>query len=227
VLLLGSGAVAAAAVPGGFVFSAPPGWVDVSPDAPAAERQKAPEQLVAIAGNYAFYAADLGSGHDGFMENMNAVVQTDIRPPLATPAMLAAIETQVQDQFSKQGMSYRALKKDVIKVGGVTAGRIVADATTPQGTIRVLQFTIPGDRSNATLTFSTTPENFARYEALFDAAAQATRGAVEPRAGFAMNWNSVGRSAIMGGAAGGIAVLLVALLKRKKASPGTGPTPSP
>ena len=88
----------------------------------------------------------------------------------------------------------------------------------------MLQYSIPGDRSHAVLTFSSTAESFDRYEPMFDAAALATRGAVEPKAGFAMNWGSVGRSAIIGGVAGGVAVLLVALLKRKKASSRTGTT---
>ena len=224
-MLLGPAAVAAAG-PGGFVFTPPPGWTDVSKDAPEADRQKAPTPIRSIAGNYAFYAVNLASGDDGFMENMNAVVREKVRPLLATPAMLAELEKQLQEHFSKQGMPYNVASKAVVKVAGVTAGRIVADTQTPNGSsLRIVQYSIPGDHSHATLTFSTTPDNFGRYEPLFEASAQAIRGAVEPRergAVFDDSW-LIG---LVSGAAGGLGAAAYAMRKRKRSEAAAAATRS-
>lgn len=45
VMVLVGGAGVATAAPGGFVFTPPPGWVDMSPDAPEANRQKASPEM--------------------------------------------------------------------------------------------------------------------------------------------------------------------------------------
>src|SRR5687767_8677696 len=91
-LLLGATTLAGAqaAGTGGFTFSPPPGWIDISRGAPEAQRQKAPPALLAQADNpgMAFVAFDPASADDGFVENMNAVVETGKRPPLMTPAGL-------------------------------------------------------------------------------------------------------------------------------------------
>ena len=102
VLALGGGALAFAG-PGGFVFSAPPGWVDISRDAPTAQRKKAPPAMLAVADGHAFYAADLDGGGDGFMENMNAFVQTGLRPPVVTLAEMDEIETVTRAELFNQG----------------------------------------------------------------------------------------------------------------------------
>ena len=51
-LLLGAVAAAGAETgAGGFTFSPPPGWIDISRGAPEAQRQKAPPALLAQADN--------------------------------------------------------------------------------------------------------------------------------------------------------------------------------
>ena len=218
-LLLGAGAtVAAGAGPdtGGFTFSPPPGWIDISRGAPEAQRQKAPPALLAQADNpsMAFVAFDPMSDDDGFVENMNAVVETGKRPPLMTPTGLTELAKMLETELGKQGMTYRSLKKEVVKIGGVTAGRLVGELKLPSGVVNLVQFAIPGERAHATLTFTTTPDKLSHYEPIFDAAAQATRGAVEPRS------SSIAamavRGAIIGGIAGGIAALVLGLVKRRK-----------
>jgi hypothetical protein len=217
VLSLAGGSIAVAA-PGGFTFSVPPGWVNLSPDAPEAERQKASPELLSKAreGGFAFFAIDLDHGDDGYAENVNAVIREGARPPLATVALLDELEPLIQAEVSKQGMSYRALKKEVVKIAGVTAGRMVGELRGPGLFTKMVQYTIPGKLSHATLTFSTTPEAFARYEPIFDSAAQATRGAVEPQSRWASIWDGASRNAIIGGIAGGVIAVVGAAAKRKK-----------
>jgi hypothetical protein len=216
-LLLGASAVAGAAPgPGGFTFSPPPGWIDISRGAPEAQRQNAPPGLLAQADNpsMSFVAYEPGSEEDGFIENMNAVVETGKRPPLMTPAGLVELEKVLESELGKQGLTYRSLKMEVVKIGGVTAGRLLGELKLPSGAVNLVQFAMPGDNAHTTLTFTTTPDKLAHYEPMFDAAAQATRGLVEPRS------SSIGdsalRGALIGGIAGGIGALIAGLVKRRK-----------
>jgi len=216
-ILLGSVAVAGAeSGTGGFTFSPPPGWIDISRGAPEAQRQKAPPALLAQADNpsMAFVAYDPTSGDDGFLENMNAVVETGKRPPLMTQAGLAELVKMLEGELGKQGLTYRSLKMEVVKIGGVTAGRLVGELKLPSGIVNLVQFAIPGERAHATVTFTTTPDKLAHNEPIFDAAAQATRGAVEPRSSSIAAMAVTG--AIVGGIAGCIAALILGLIKRRK-----------
>src|SRR5262249_20309860 len=152
-------------------------------------------------------------------------------PLVPTPELLAEVVKGLGAEAVTQGMSYRALKVEVVKVAGVTSGRIVGEMTRPDRVTRLVQYSIPGDLSNATLTYTTTPENFAHYEASFEASAQATSGAVEARTRWQEITHGAGRDAIVGAVAGGIVTLLGALLKRRRRAaaapaplpPGSGP----
>jgi hypothetical protein len=230
-LLLAARAAAAEPGAGGFTFSPPPGWIDISRGAPEAQRQKAPPALLAQADNpgMAFVAFEPASGDDdGFVENMNAVVETGKRPPLATREGLVELEKMLETELGKQGMTYRSLKMEIVKVGGVTAGRLVGEMKVPNGLVNLVQFAIPGKQSHATLTFTTTPDKLAHYEPIFDAAAQATLGAVEPRAGSSITDSAI-RGAIIGGIAGGIGALIAGMMKRRRRAavaarpPASGP----
>src|SRR5689334_2369083 len=113
-LLLGTAGTAVAGA-GGFVFAPPAGWIDISRDAPEAQRQKAPPALLEQANNgqMAYVAFEPDSADDGFVENMNAVVQTGKHPLLATPAGLAEMEKGLEGEIAKRGMTYRPLKIEV------------------------------------------------------------------------------------------------------------------
>lgn len=183
-LLLAGGT--AQAGPGGFTFAAPPGWIDLSRGAPEAQRRQAPRELLAQAESpaVAYVAADLAHGDDGFVENMNAIVQRGARPTLPTQDAIAEMVKGMQAQATQQGGSYRSAKAELVKVAGVTSVRFVGEMKQSSGLVTSLvQYAIPGERGFAALTFATTPAKLAEYEPLFDASAQATRGAVEPRPG--------------------------------------------
>ena len=205
VLGLGLGAYAVAGADtatGGFTFSPPTGWLDVSRGAPEAQRQKAPPALLAQADKLAFVAFEPQSETDGFVENMNAVVQTGKRAALPTPEGLAEVERGLTAQFKLQGMTYHPQKVEVVKVAGVTSGRIVGEVKGPMGGIADVIYLIPGEMAYATLTFTTTPDKLAHYEAIFEAAAQATRGAVEPASASQRTGAKVGT--IIGGIVGAL-----------------------
>jgi hypothetical protein len=223
----------ASAGPGGFTFTPPPGWVDVSRGAPEAQRRKAPPALRAQADNpiITFLAMDPEHWDDGFIENMNVVVQTGKNALPSTPEVLAEVAKAAAAEAAKAGLTYRTTKVEVTKVAGVNVGRLTADLTGPGVAAKQVQYMIPGDRSEAMLTYTAAPDSFARYAPLFEASAQATLGAVEPPT------RSMVDSARLGGIAGAIGGALGALLvvrsKRRRQlqrrqqqappAPGSGP----
>jgi hypothetical protein len=211
----------AATPPGGFTFTPPAGWLDVSRGAPEAERQKAPPALLAQAEKLAFVAFEPGSEADGFVENMNAVVQTGKRAPLPTAEGLAEVERGLAAEFKLQGMTYRSQKLEVVKVAGVTSGRIVGEVKGAIGEIADVIYLIPGKMAYATVTFTTTPDKLAHYQPLFEAAAQATRGAVEPASESQRKSAQLGT--IIGGIVGALAAFLASHWWRKRREAAAGP----
>jgi hypothetical protein len=204
---------------GGFTFTPPPGWIDISRGAPEEQRKKGPPGLRAQADNPAidYMAVDPANWDDGFVENMNAVVLTGKRALLPTLEGLTEMTKGIAEEAAKSGFKYRVVKTDLVKVAGVTSGRIVGEMSIQGTDTRLVQYVIPGEMSQATLTFTTTPANFAHYEPLFDAAAQATVGAVEARAGSSLSSSALA-GGIAGGIGGGVAALFFALSKRRRAA---------
>jgi hypothetical protein len=230
-LLLGVAWNAAAAPgPGGFTFAPPAGWIDVSKGAPEAQRKNAPPAILqqADSGQMAFLAYEPNSADDGFIENVNAVVQTGKRPPRVTLAGLSELEKALETAIAQNGMTYRSLKVEVVKVAGVTAGRLVGEVNPPSGTVNMVQYAIPGERSFATLTFSTTPEKLAHYEPIFAAAAQSTLGALDAGDQAASENLGMLTGAIAGGIGGAIGGLYIRRSRRKRqaAAPATTPAAS-
>jgi hypothetical protein len=221
VVLLAAG-TAANAGSGGFTFTPPPGWVDVSRGTPAAERQKAPPDLLAKADNsaVAFLAVDLAHADDGFAENMTAIVQTGARPPVPTAEALAEMVKGMETQAAQQQAQYHSSKAELVKVAGVSSARFVGEMKSASGVVTSLvQYAIPGERSFAALTYTTTPQKLAEYEPIFEASAQATRGAVEPKPGPAVPSSVIG---ILAGLAAGIASML-AIRAKRRSHPPPGP----
>jgi hypothetical protein len=201
---------------GGFGFRVPPGWVNLSPDVPEAERKQAPPLLLEqiARGGHPFFAADLAHADDGFMENVNAVVQPGASS--VTQAVLDEFEPGMQAELKKQGLSFRVLEKSLVKVGGVTAGRIESELTMGENVVKQIQYLLPGKGHHAVVTYSTVPEKFDQYRSVFDAAAAATTGVVEPRS----LWARIGQralwGALIGAVLGGLAALASRIKKRRR-----------
>jgi len=218
-----AGAVDRAAGPGGFTFAVPAGWWNLSADAPAANRDHVPTvfQEQARSGRYAFLAIDLDHGGDGFMENVNAVVRSPTLPVPVTARFLDYLVLTIRAEMGRRGATYQCLDKKIVKIGDVEVGRLVAEVHDRDVVAKLIQYFIPGSFSQATLTFSTAPETFAHYEPVFDAAAQATLGAVTP---YQVRPQVVLTQVIMGAVAATIAVaVIVARRRRAKKTPAAPP----
>ena len=198
-----------------FTFTPPPGWVDISRGTPEAQRRKAPPDLVAKADNpaVAYLAVNLAGAAGELPENMNAIVQAGPSPPLPTDEGLAEMVKGMQTQAAQQHGEYRSSKAEVVKVAGVTSCRFVGEMKLASGVVTSLvQYAIPGERSFAALTYTTTPQKLAEHEPIFEASAQATRGAVEPKPGAAVPSSLIG---ILAGVAAAMASMLAIRAKRR------------
>jgi hypothetical protein len=201
-----------------FKFAVPPGWTDLSPGAPADNWKGVPPELAqqVRAGSFAFYAADVAGSNDGFMENVNATVLPGRAK--VTMQVLDQIAADLGAEVSRQlpGVQLQVLEKKLVEIHGVTCGRLVGLMQGAGTRAKQVQYLLPGPTEAAMVTYSTTPEKFAHYEPIFDAAAAATGGLGEGRS----IGDSALRGAIFGGVSAAIAVTLLGLLKmrrRKKA----------
>ena len=113
-----------------------------------------------------------------------------------------------------------------MKVAGATAGRLVGEVNPPTGKVNLVQYAVTGERSYATLTFSTTPAKLSHYEPIFEAAAQATRGVVDTDA---QESEKIGMltGAIAGGIGGAIGGLYIRRSRRKRQAAPAATPPAP
>ena len=165
-----------------FTFKVPPGWTDLSPNAPAANFAKIEPVLAAQfrQATYTFFAADLDGRGDGFMENVNATVYP--KPHAINLAELKEIGEQIDAEVKKVDprFSMQILDTKVVKIGGVECGRYIGLLTMGDKVVQQISYLLPGRNEHAVLTYSTVPAQFKRYQPVFDAAAKATVG-IAPR----------------------------------------------
>ena len=163
-----------------FQFSVPAGWTKLAPDVPPSELAKAPPPLVQQVkeGRFAFFAADLASADDGFMENVNVIV--DQGSTAITTSFLKEVVDNISGEVKKNGAKYDVLEYSLTKLKGVSVGRYVGEITLGGNTVKQIGYILPGKNEHAIATYSTTREKFSQYQPIFDQAAMATLGVEEP-----------------------------------------------
>jgi hypothetical protein len=200
-----------------FTFHVPAGWTDLSPGAPEANFAAVPKPLLDTirARPMAFYAFDLTSGDDGFLENVNANVVVGAEP--ITPAIVAAALRDVDNGLRAMGGRYESLEQSTVEIDGVTVGRAVGVMHLGPIVSKQLAYLLPGDDQSAIVTYSSTPEAFDRYLPIFEDAVRKTRGLEPPSTFWGRVLRSAGRGALFGGIASAIAVTLFGLVRRRRA----------
>lgn len=212
VLVVAAACWCAPAAAEAFTFRVPPGWVDLSPGAPDANFEGLPPALVSSArsGTYAAVAIDLRPT-DGDPANFNAVVRPGAQR--VTEEAVAYFADGLPRELTRVNplATSRALEHRVVTVGDVHFGRVVMETSVVLGgAMRQLVYVIPGEGQTAVVTYSCPPAQYERYEPIFDAAARATLGAVEPSAPESALERILRRGAVGGilGALGGVVVWL-------------------
>jgi hypothetical protein len=164
-----------------FQFATPPGWTNLSPGAPPSPGlEKVPPALIAQAhsGQFAFFAADLDGAADGFMENVNVIIQGG--GAKITDEFLHEVGRSISEEAKKAGTDYRVLEMSLSKIGDVTVGRYVGELVLGDRTVKQVGYLLPGHDEHAIATYSTTPADVPRYAPIFDKAALATVGVEDP-----------------------------------------------
>jgi len=199
-----------------FSFHVPAGWTDLSPTAPQANFALVPKPLLDTirARPMAFYAFDLTSGDDGFMENVNANIISGAEP--ITTGTLEAAFRDVESGLAQVGGRYEKLEQSTVEIDGVTVGRAVGIMHLGPIVSKQLAYLLPGDGQSAILTYSSTPEAFPRYLPIFEEAARQTKGLKAPQSFWGRILRSAGRGALFGGLASAVAVILFGLIRRRK-----------
>jgi hypothetical protein len=117
------------------------------------------------------------------------------------------------------GQASNARDKRLIDWDGVTVGRVVDEATADDGkTVARVIFLIPGEDEHAVLTYATAPAELSRYEKVFDDAARATKGMVQPPSFWQRILRGSGRGAFLGFIGAAIALVI---LRRIRTRPAT------
>ncbi|MGZ8833985.1 MAG: hypothetical protein ACXW19_12405 [Thermoanaerobaculia bacterium] len=192
-----------------FTFQIPKGWVNLRD--PNVIANKIPQSVMqeAMSGKYVVYAVDLEAvTADGAAASFNAIEQ-----PVTgrvTDAVLRQTATEMTSGAAKLGATISVTESHVAKLGGVDVGVMTSDMNTARGSMRLLQYLIPGKTHSAVLTYGSVPGTFDRYRPAFESAAMATTGAYDHSS---INWM---RAMLFGGLGGLIALILGAVNARKK-----------
>ncbi len=169
-----------AQAPSPFSFVVPQGFVNLSTGQPEGNWAGINPQVKQMVqgGNFAFYAADKAGMGDGFMENVNVTLAASPGP--ITDESLRTFASQMDGELKKATNGtggYTPVSWKVVQIGGVTSGRLVGLTRLPGVVTKQIAYIVPSGPTTAIITYSTTEKAFAKYERIFDAAAQATKGA--------------------------------------------------
>ena len=192
-----------------FTFQIPRGWVNLLD--PSFIADKIPQSLMqeATSGKYAVYAVDPEAvTPDGAAASFNAIEQ-----PVTgrvTDAVLRQTATEMKSGAAKLGATINVTESHLVKLGGVDVGVMTSDMKMAQGSMRMVQYLIPGKTHSAVLTYGSVPETFDHYRPAFESAAMATTGAYDHSG---INWK---RAMLFGGVGGLIALILGVMNAGKK-----------
>jgi hypothetical protein len=154
----------------------PPGWRDLTPGVPEANYAGVPSDVADKIKKIAplFLAADVAHAHGRFMTNVRATLVGG-SGPLNAKELAGYV-----DAFQADGGNF--VEKDHVldDWNGVTVGKIVGELTIANHVFAQVAYVVPGTEGRVFLVYSTLPDELAGYAPIFDAAARATKGAVQP-----------------------------------------------
>lgn len=203
-----------------FTYELPPGWVDLAKRGP--NTFNAPEFLIneARSGKYRIWAADPDRiTRLGAPVNMNVVEQPGTGK--VTEEVMREAVDGMRKQLDQLGVEYSLLGQPQIrKMNGVNVGIVESQMTTPQGSLRMRQYFIPGEKKAAVITYACPPDDWDDYQNLFDVSAHGTKGAHEHGGG--IHWSRALRTGAFGAFIGAIVGAIIGLAKKlKKPAPVT------
>lgn len=203
----------------GFGYTLPPGWIDLVDPSVDASRFPANTVNEARSGKYRIYAVDPNNLSPRGANALFNVIETP-QSGVVTIALLDRSMKEATALARAQGFTWTTLDMRVTKLGDVDIG--VADSTigNEAGTLRLVQYFIPGRTKAAVLTYGAMPEMFSQYQPIFETSAMATTGAYAH--GF--NWRRAMKAAFLGAVGSLLLALIgVAIVRRSARSPAPAP----
>jgi hypothetical protein len=198
-----------------FHFSIPSGWQTVAGENVDAHDLPPAVSQEAASGKYVLYAVDpVGETRDTIGATF-AVVEVPSAGRI-TRAVLEEYSAGVKTQHPP-GVAIFIDSSKLVTLRGVDIGMFTGLVNRPDGTVRMMQYVVPGRTHTAILTYVCSFKSFERYRPVFESSAMATLGAYD----HGRIWKS---TVMMGGlfAAAGALFGLVKHRQRGKVRPRPG-----
>jgi hypothetical protein len=162
-----------------FSFQLPDGWRDLSRDAPAQNFRGLPPQAVLAAKKANADVDAFAAAVDGTHQE-NVAFMTVEKYECPGRFTDEALQELVNAQADIKGQDVELVEAALVKIGGVTAARLVLETQASGGTrVRGVQYHLPSRDTCAAVTYLTEDSAFEHYLPLFEAAARTTTGLAE------------------------------------------------
>ena len=196
-----------------LTYKLPEGWVDLADPSVDAKRYPSYTVQEARSGKYRIYAVS-----DEKVSALLNIIETGETPVALgiTKKMLDSSMIEAAALARARGYTWTTIRTEIVQLGDVDIGVAQSTVTGATGTLRLVQYFIPGEEKSATLTYACKPEQFAEYQSIFTASAMATRGAYSHR----INWNLIMKILVDGA----IVSLILAFIGVKLLAPRRSPS---
>ncbi len=208
----------AAAAQSEFHFTLPPGWRDLSPGT-SLLADGIPQDVMAqaVSGRYVAFAVDPGDSYR-VKASFNAIENPTTGR--INEKVLSELAAEASKQAAQQGLDWSTVEMKMVAIGKVPVGRTISLLNTAQGSMKLVQYVVPGRKRSVILTYGCPVVDFDRYRPVFESAAMGTGGAYEPGG---IDWE---RAFFAGGLGGLVAAVLSALQVMKKRAAKASPSPA-
>jgi hypothetical protein len=165
---------------GGFRFTAPPGWTDISASAP-------PENVAGLDPNLVDYVRMPRVAAAAIDRREQSPTVGSIMMAEVSPTSLEISDKTLSDVVDKvfreerKGSEIELIEKSTPQIGGVDVGRLVIEERSGSDRIRRIAYVLPGGDRTAILSFIVAPGKLAAVTPDADDAARKTLGLTPPR----------------------------------------------
>lgn len=195
-----------------FHYKIPDGWADVMSPNFVADNVPQTVMSEAAKGKYALYALDPARAtRESVPVSFNVVEGSSTGKVTLGAVRQGAVE--MSQQLGAMGATVNLEEMKVIQLDGIDIGFVSSSVETPRGSMRMLQYMIPGRTKVAVLTYVCPLQDFEHYKPIFESSAMATTGAYD-HSGLA---GGLAFKRIWGfGALGAIIAVIVTLIGTRK-----------
>jgi hypothetical protein len=163
-------------------FATPPGWLNLSPGAPAENFTKIPEATAKAFKDAKVVAAamdvDAKTG-DGGANMVAEILHTSF--PISETSMKEFGTQMVESASQKSGSKYTLSTTGILQISGVTCGRSVSETQTKLGTaLTQVTYVLPDGPDLGIMTVTIATKHFKKNESALDEIARSVTGIRAP-----------------------------------------------